>query len=77
MANTGAIKAGRAYVEIFVDKNPLIRGLRRREISARMGRSRIFYGPKDDAGRYFNCRRTCSALLLRQRRWVMISRKCH
>ena len=28
MANTGAIKAGRAYVEIFVDKNPLIRGLR-------------------------------------------------
>ncbi|MHB9070477.1 MAG: phage tail tape measure protein [Sedimentisphaerales bacterium] len=33
--NTGAIKAGRAYVEIFVDKNPLIRGLRSAEKSLR------------------------------------------
>jgi hypothetical protein len=28
MANSGAIKAGAAYVEIFLDKNPLVRGLR-------------------------------------------------
>ncbi|MFA5291954.1 MAG: cell envelope integrity protein TolA [Phycisphaerae bacterium] len=28
MANTGAIKAGRAYVEVFLDKNPFVRGLR-------------------------------------------------
>ncbi len=28
MAKTGAIKAGRAYVEVFADKSPLVRGLR-------------------------------------------------
>ena len=52
MANTGAIKAGRAYVEIFVDKNPLIRGLRSAEKSlhswgatvSSLGRKTMFAG---------------------------------
>jgi hypothetical protein len=31
MANTGAIRAGRAFVELFADDSKLVRGLRRAE----------------------------------------------
>ena len=67
MANSGSIKAGAAYVEIFADRSPLIRGLRAAEISVKkwgqsvsamgrqmMGLGTAIIGPLIGAAKYFS-----------------------
>ncbi|OHB50516.1 MAG: hypothetical protein A2Y10_18125 [Planctomycetes bacterium GWF2_41_51] len=67
MANSGAIKAGAAYVQIFADKSPLMRGLRAAQVSLRawgntissFGRKMIAVGsaaiaPLVGAAKYFS-----------------------
>ena len=67
MANSGSIKAGAAYVELFADTSPLSRGLRAAEISVRkwgqsvsamgrqmMGIGTAIVGPLLGAAKYFS-----------------------